>query len=170
MGARMKSQRRGLFRFVVLLVIADLTPAEANAQSAVAIDPIEAAQRAAETRSLSSVVANVPLNASSALDPIHAAQILAAAEKTFPNLSAELENAELFRRAAADPTLRGNLRDESQRRIESIATPTTDGRKFESAMHRRTMRGGASAGGSWKALRSKSTVIGMTICDQCARG
>jgi len=43
-------------------------------------------------------------------NPIEAAQVLAAAEGTFPNLAGDLANADLLQKAVADPTLRGNLR------------------------------------------------------------
>lgn len=43
-------------------------------------------------------------------DPIRSAQVLELAERTFPNLATQLESAELLERAAADPSVRGNLR------------------------------------------------------------
>jgi hypothetical protein len=97
--------------FIVVLIAAYLPGAPATGQLAVADDPIAAARRAlaedpiatARRAAASCPVTVVP-------DPIHAAQVLAAAEKTFPNLIAELENVELMRKAAADPGLRGNLR------------------------------------------------------------
>ena len=49
------------------------------------------------------------LKAANAPNPIESAQVLAAAEKTFPNLFQDLKHSELLQKAAADPTLRGNL-------------------------------------------------------------
>jgi hypothetical protein len=49
------------------------------------------------------------IKAADAPNPIESAQILAAAEKTFPNLFQDLKHSELLQKAAADPTLRGNL-------------------------------------------------------------
>ncbi len=45
-----------------------------------------------------------------AADPIRAARVLALAEQTFPNLSSQLSNADLLKRAVDDPSMRGNLR------------------------------------------------------------
>jgi len=43
-------------------------------------------------------------------DPVKASQVLELAERTFPNLSVQLEAAQLLERAAMDPSVRGNLR------------------------------------------------------------
>lgn len=66
-------------------------------------DPVAAAQQRAAKQ-------DIRLLAVAVTDPIEAAQILAAANKTFPSLSAELGNAELLKKAAGDPSIRGNLR------------------------------------------------------------
>ncbi len=86
--------------------------ATTSAQSLLIDDPISGAQIRAARRPVTpwgSGLRSAPTAAAFA-DPIRAAQVLAAAERTFPNLSAELENAELLRKAAADPTMRGTLR------------------------------------------------------------
>src|SRR5262245_7961202 len=80
------------------------------AQTGVTVDAIEAAQRAAASRARMPAASAVSGSGYLTADPLVAAQVLAAAEKTFPNLAAELETAELFRKAVADPTLRGSLR------------------------------------------------------------
>jgi len=82
------------------------------AQSKIADDPITAVQAKAAQRAASSVnISGTGVGVVGSIsDPLTAAQVLAAAEKTFPNLAAELENAELLRKAATDPLIRGNLR------------------------------------------------------------
>lgn len=96
---------------LVAIILAIASP-RLFAQSKVADDPIavgqsKAAQRATSWANISGTGAGV---ARSISDPIIAAQVLAAAEKTFPNLAAELGNAELLRKVATDPLIRGNLR------------------------------------------------------------
>jgi hypothetical protein len=85
-----------------------LPMADAQAQPAGVADPITAAQAGAVWRgALPTIVGSVPAGGA---DPIQIAQILAAAEKTFPNLADDLGNAKLFQRVADDQTMRCNLR------------------------------------------------------------
>lgn len=83
-----------------------------SAQSITADDPLAAAQaRAAERAASAPNISGIGAGAAKSIsDPIVAAQVLAAAEKTFPNLAEDLEHADLLRRATTDPILRGNLR------------------------------------------------------------
>jgi hypothetical protein len=74
-------------------------------------DPITAAQAvAARGAARFDIGAAVSPIGNEIADPIHAAQVLAAAERSFPNLAAELENGELLRKATSDPSIRGSLR------------------------------------------------------------
>jgi hypothetical protein len=75
-------------------------------------DPMTTAQaRAARRTSFTPVAGKAEFGASAVIaDPIHAAQVMSAAEKVFPNLAAEQEKADLLRRAVKDPSMRGNLR------------------------------------------------------------
>ena len=84
----------------------------ASAQVSAVDDPIFAAQVTASRPSapLSGARAIGAIVETTAADPIFAAQVLAAAERVFPNLSAELDNAKLLRKAATDPVIRGSLR------------------------------------------------------------
>lgn len=93
-------------------VLLALSPLRALAQAATVDDPVLSAQARAAARAAPPAVAEAVTSSAAAVaeDPILAAQVLAAAEKTFPNLAADLENAELLRKAALDPTMRGNLR------------------------------------------------------------
>ena len=99
----------GLKRWALCALLALLVPCTLRAQTAVADDPITAAQLQAARRA-AGPAAGAAEAAGAVADAILAAQVRAAAEKTFPNLAADLENAELFRKVATDPTLRGNLR------------------------------------------------------------
>lgn len=80
----------------------------ASAQSIAVDDPIVAAQMQAGLQSAKST--GRITRAAAFADPIEAAQVLAAAEKTFPNLAADLDTAHLLSKAADDPSMRGNLR------------------------------------------------------------
>jgi hypothetical protein len=76
-------------------------------------DPIAAAQKVSAQLESATGVQPKSLAVSVArtmVDPIEAAQVLAAAEKTFPNLSEELENATLLKDAVSNPSMKGNLR------------------------------------------------------------
>jgi hypothetical protein len=99
-----------LWLFLALGIVAPLP--QLRAQMPTAKDPLSAAQAGAARRSAvpNALVEASLLGAGSLKDPIYAAQVLAAAKQTFPNLVADLGNAELFRRAVAEPNLRGNLR------------------------------------------------------------
>lgn len=82
------------------------------AQSKVFDDPIAAGQAKAAQRATSSTsIFRTAVGAAGSInDPISAAQVLAAAEKTFPNFAADLESAELLRKMVANPSSRGSLR------------------------------------------------------------
>jgi hypothetical protein len=88
-------------------------PSKAPAQSAATADPITAAQTEAARRSAVQSVNETPalaIEAAAVEDPIRAAQVMQAAERTFPNLAEDLKVSDLLRKAAADPGMRGNLR------------------------------------------------------------
>lgn len=107
----MLAHKYGCLWPIVTLIVACESP-RLSAQSKILDDPIAAAQAKAAQRVLWTEMApRAGLGiAGSISDPIMAAQVLTAAERAFPNLAADLENAELLRRAAADPSLRGSLR------------------------------------------------------------
>jgi hypothetical protein len=90
-------------------LIAFLTFSVAVGQVRTLQDPIASAQGKAAAQSVKQGAVGARL-AFGALDPIGAVQILGAAEKTFPNLAADLDNAKLLQKAMEDPSMRGNLR------------------------------------------------------------
>ncbi len=97
-----------LIAFVVLACRLPSAMGQANAID----DPITVAQaRAARRATPPSAVGTRVLRAGTTVtDPVRAAQVLAAAERAFPNLAADLKNSELLRMAADDPSIRGSLR------------------------------------------------------------
>ena len=83
---------------VLLLLCTGIAPrVSVQGQTAVLIDPILDAQRLA------------PSVHASALDPIEAAQVMAQARRTFPNLAEDLKYGDLLSKAVQDPRMRGNL-------------------------------------------------------------
>ncbi len=120
-------------------------PLSVTGQVVVVDDPIAAAQAAAvrvPKPGLELGAHGIGIGTTIA-DPIEAAQVLASAERTFPNLAADLENAELLRKAASDPSIRGNLRGriaeedwisrnakDGWRRVRSGNAPQNDAYRF----------------------------------------
>jgi hypothetical protein len=86
-------------------IVISLSTATAFSQTSTADNPIVDAQTSAlrQTAPPVDAVAN---------DPISAAQVQAAAEAAFPNLTVDIGYAETLRKAADDPSLRGTLRGE----------------------------------------------------------
>lgn len=107
----MKSLR--LIALALLSLLGLFLPRSPAQTLKIASDPLaEALHRPAQAAPKAPAVSRTPVfePPRPELDPIKQAQVMAAAETAFPKLSADLENADLFRRALGDPSMRGNLR------------------------------------------------------------
>jgi hypothetical protein len=127
---------------IALVALVAFPTAATIAQSAVLDDPITATIAGVARRAASP--SHIGATAAGAFgDPIRALQVLAAAEKTFPNRAVELQTAELLRWAAADPTSRGSLRGriaeedwinrnakDGWKKVKSPNAPQNDGYRF----------------------------------------
>ena len=103
-----------LIAVALVAMVSLFLPTHSPAQTVkIAPDPlVEALHRSAQAAPKAPAVSRTPVfePPRPELDPIKQAQVMAAAETAFPNLSADLENADLFRRALDDPSMRGKLR------------------------------------------------------------
>ena len=104
---------RGAALALVSILYFLFTAKEALAQSAPKVDAIETAQIELLHHMRGAGLGDLPVHMMESVileDPIHAAQVMQAVNRTFPNLSEDLKISDLVRKAAADPTMRGNLR------------------------------------------------------------
>ena len=97
-----------------------------------------------------------------AADPITLAQVTKATERTFPNLSEELDSQKLLQKTLLEPSMRGNLRGRLAEEDFLKRNAKEGWRVLKILRLLKTMFGGVSMA-SWKVVRLKFTTIGGNI-------